>query len=161
MLYEVITMIRIGGHYNRCRMLELIACHVTDMNIARKNPFRKLRRTNIIYPILFGIGVVAVIFYRNFDPSIFHEIHVTRLAGLWLAIAIGLMAVRDISYMIRLKILSENSFSWKQSFRIIMLWEFTSAVTPSAIGGTSFAIIFLNKEGLKLGHASAVVMATS
>jgi uncharacterized protein (TIRG00374 family) len=42
-----------------------------------------------------------------------------------------------------------------------MLWEFTSAVTPSAVGGTGLAIIFVNKEGLSIGKGSAVVMATS
>jgi hypothetical protein len=71
------------------------------------------------------------------------------------------MAVRDFGYMIRLKILTDNEFSWRQTFRVIMLWEFTSAITPSAIGGTSVAIIFVNKEGLSLGKSSAVVMATS
>jgi uncharacterized protein (TIRG00374 family) len=42
-----------------------------------------------------------------------------------------------------------------------MLWEFSSAITPSAIGGTSVAIFFLNKEGIRVGRSSAVVMVTS
>jgi uncharacterized protein (TIRG00374 family) len=42
-----------------------------------------------------------------------------------------------------------------------MLWEFTSAVTPSAVGGTSVALLFVHKEGISIGKSSAIVMATS
>ncbi len=71
------------------------------------------------------------------------------------------MVLRDVGYMIRIKILSEQQLTWKQSFRIIMLWEFTSAVTPSAIGGTSLAVLYVNKEGIPVGRSTAIVMATS
>ena len=42
-----------------------------------------------------------------------------------------------------------------------MFWEFTSAITPSAIGGTSVAILYVAKEGISVGRSSAMVMATS
>jgi hypothetical protein len=48
-----------------------------------------------------------------------------------------------------------------QSFRVIMLWEFTSAVTPGAIGGTGVATLFVHKEGISVGRSSAIVMVTS
>ncbi len=121
----------------------------------------RLKATNIIYPIMFGIGVVVFMFIRKFDPEIFQNITFSQYAVFWFAVAIILMAVRDIGYMIRLNILTENQFSIRQLFRVIMLWEFTSAITPSAIGGTSVAIIFVNKEGISLGKSSAIVMATS
>ncbi|MBN1951330.1 MAG: flippase-like domain-containing protein [Bacteroidales bacterium] len=127
----------------------------------RKNPLSKLRRTNIIYPVIIGLGFVVFMFYRNFDPEIFQNISFSRQGIFWLFFAICLMAMRDLGYMARLKILSDNQYSWLQTFRIVMLWEFTSAITPSAIGGTSVAVIFLNKEGLSLGRSSAIVMATS
>jgi len=134
---------------------------VTNKVSSKKNPLRKLRSTRIIYPIILGMGVVVFMFIRKFDPGIFGSIHFGQRAAFWIFVAIGLMAVRDIGYMIRLKILSDKDLNWLQTFRIIMLWEFTSAITPSAIGGTSVAIIFVNKEGVKLGKASAIVMATS
>jgi hypothetical protein len=71
------------------------------------------------------------------------------------------MMIRDWGYMLRIRILSDQYFSWWQTFRIIMLWEFTSAVTPSAVGGTSIAILYVTKEGMSLGRSSALVMATS
>lgn len=42
-----------------------------------------------------------------------------------------------------------------------MLWEFTSAITPSAVGGTSVAILYVHKEGISVGRSSAMVMLTS
>lgn len=131
------------------------------MKISRNSPLRRLRRTNLIWPILIGLGVVGFLFYRNFDPSIFANISLRNGAILWILVAIALMAIRDLGYMARLKVLTDNQFSWRQTFRVIMLWEFTSAITPSAIGGTSVAIIFVNKEGMSIGKSSAVVMATS
>lgn len=127
----------------------------------RKSPLRKIRRTNVIYPIAIGLGVVGYLLYREFDPEVFNVIDFAGKSVFWLLIAFVLMAIRDIGYMIRLMILSDQSFSWRQAFRVIMLWEFTSAITPSAIGGTSFAILYVNKEGLSVGKSSAVVMATS
>jgi uncharacterized protein (TIRG00374 family) len=63
--------------------------------------------------------------------------------------------------MIRIRILTDNDLTWVQSFRIIMLWEFTSAITPSTVGGTGFAVIFLHKEGISVGRSTSVVLATS
>jgi glycosyltransferase 2 family protein len=71
------------------------------------------------------------------------------------------MASRDIGYMIRIRILAENKITWLQSFRIIMLWEFTSAITPSAVGGTSVAVLFVTKEGISVGRSTSIVLATS
>lgn len=131
------------------------------MSDNKKNPFRKIRTTNIIYPIIFGLGVVIFMFVRKFDPTIFQSIHLTPRIFFWIGIAILLMVMRDLGYILRIRILSDNQLNWLQSFRIIMLWEFTSAITPSAIGGTSIAIIYVNKEGISLGKSSAIVMATS
>lgn len=42
-----------------------------------------------------------------------------------------------------------------------MLWEFSSAITPSTVGGTALAVIFLHKEGISTGRSTAVVLLTS
>jgi uncharacterized protein (TIRG00374 family) len=42
-----------------------------------------------------------------------------------------------------------------------MLWEFASAISPSAIGGTGVAVVFVHKEGISVGKSAAIVMATS
>jgi uncharacterized protein (TIRG00374 family) len=79
----------------------------------------------------------------------------------FLLLALLFMVGRDAGYMLRLRLLSDKALSWRQSLRVIMLWEFTSAVTPSAVGGTSLAVVYVNKEGISVGRSSAIVMATS
>ena len=74
-------------------------------------------------------------------------------------LAVLFMFGRDIGYIIRIRVLSGGELSWLQAFRVIMLWEFTSAITPSAVGGTSVAIIYVHKEGISVGRSSAIVMA--
>jgi hypothetical protein len=36
-----------------------------------------------------------------------------------------------------------------------------SAISPSAIGGTGVAVVFVHKEGISVGKSAAIVMATS
>lgn len=115
----------------------------------------------IIYPILIGIAVVVYLLQREVDVDLFTVISFTWHSLFWLSIAILMMVIRDVGYIIRLKILSDHDFSWRQCFNVIMLWEFSSSITPSAIGGTGVAIFFVNREGLSIGRSTAVVMATS
>lgn len=115
----------------------------------------------MIYPIFIGLGFVAYMLYNNFDVKAFDVVKFTWHSLFWIIIAILFMAFRDLGYMLRIRILTDNDFTWRQAFRVIMLWEFTSAITPSAVGGTGLAIIYVNKEGIGIGRSSAIVMATS
>lgn len=114
-----------------------------------------------IWPVLIGLGVVGYLFYKDYNPAVFDNIHFNIKTVFWLVMAVLFMFGRDIGYMIRIRVLSDGHLSWAQAFRVIMLWEFTSAVTPSAVGGTSVAIIYVHKEGLSVGRSSAIVMLTS
>jgi hypothetical protein len=60
-----------------------------------------------------------------------------------------------------MRVLSDKELSWKQCIKIVFLWEFGSAITPSAVGGTTIATLFLWKEGLNVGKSTAIVLATS
>ncbi len=131
------------------------------MNKRKPGQLKKINRGRIIIPVIIGLGVVVFMFIRNFDTGVISLFQFTWYTLFWLFIALILMIFRDLGYIIRLLILTENQFTFKQAFRVIMLWEFTSAITPSAIGGTSLAILYVNKEGLSVGRSSAVVMATS
>lgn len=131
------------------------------MEDAEKKLTRKISPYKIIYPILIGLVVVSYMLYKEFDIKAFEQITFTWTSALWLFVAILCMFIRDMGYIIRIKVLSGGRLTWLKAMRIIFLWEFTSAVTPSAIGGTSIAILFVHKEGIKVGRSSAMVMATS
>lgn len=131
------------------------------MEESEKKLTNKISPYKIIYPIIIGLAVVSYMLYKEFDIKAFEQITFTWNSALWLFVALLCMFIRDLGYVIRIKILSGDRLTWLKSVRIIFLWEFTSAVTPSAIGGTSLAILFVNKEGVKVGRSSAMVMATS
>ncbi|WP_282125854.1 lysylphosphatidylglycerol synthase transmembrane domain-containing protein [Marinifilum flexuosum] len=133
----------------------------TNKQSSPKKLLHGVRPSRIIYPILIGLAVVVYMLVKEVDANTFSLIEFTWYTIFWLFIALLMMVIRDLGYMARLRILTDRKFSWGKAFRIIMLWEFTSAITPSAIGGTSVAILYLNKEGLKVGRSSAVVMSTS
>ena len=128
---------------------------------SQKKLLHGVRPNRIVYPILIGLAVVVYMLVKEVDSKTLSLIEFSWYSLFWLCVALVMMIIRDLGYMARLRILTDGAFSWKKAFRIIMLWEFTSAITPSAIGGTSVAILYLNKEGLKVGKSSAVVMSTS
>jgi uncharacterized protein (TIRG00374 family) len=122
---------------------------------------KRIKSWKIFLPVLIGLLVVAYMFVKEFNPSAFDEIDFTWFSIFWLLMAIVCIIGRDFGYVARIKALSENQLTWRQAFRVIMLWEFTSAVTPSSIGGTSVALMYVHKEGISIGKSSAMVMMTS
>ena len=122
---------------------------------------KQIKPSRVIVPMVIGLGVVFYMIYQEFDIKQFSALSIGYYSILWLVISVLMMLTRDIGYMIRLKILAGKDLKWKSVINIILLWEFTSAVTPSAIGGTSVAVYFIHKEGVSLGKSTAIVMATS
>ncbi|MDR3297561.1 MAG: flippase-like domain-containing protein [Prevotellaceae bacterium] len=117
----------------------------------------------VVIPVVIGLGVVVFMFWGELSEAGAALSGVSLSGRFWgfLALAVMFMAGRDMGYMLRLRLLSEGELSWRQALRVVVLWEFTSAITPSAVGGTSVAILYVNKEGISLGRSTAIVMATS
>lgn len=121
----------------------------------------RLKPGRIVIPILIGLGVVAWFILKEIDTDALSQLNFTWRSVFWLFIAWCCMIGRDLGYMIRIRILSEHDLSWRQAFRVIMLWEFTSAITPSTVGGTAVAVVFIHKEGISVGRSTSIVLATS
>jgi glycosyltransferase 2 family protein len=115
----------------------------------------------ILIPIILGLGVAGYLLFQSFDKEVFVNIHWVWYSYLWLFLAICLMAVRDIAYMYRIRLLTDKQLSWRRSFQVIMLWEFASSVTPSVVGGSAVALFIVNKEGINMGRTTAIVMITA
>lgn len=120
-----------------------------------------LKSWKIFIPIIIGLGVTVWMFMREYEPGMFDMIQFSGWTIFWFFVSTLAMATRDIGYMARIRILSDKDISWKRAFRIIMLWEFASAVSPSAVGGTSVALFFVNREGINMGRSTGIVMVTS
>jgi glycosyltransferase 2 family protein len=79
----------------------------------------------------------------------------------WLFLALLGMVGRDLGYMIRIRILTKNQLTWTQSFHVIMIWEFASALAPGVMSGATVAMFILNREKIALGRATAIVILTA
>ena len=130
------------------------------MKINTKDALRDVHPSKVILPVLIGIAVAAYIFFREGEIESLSVIQPTWTVVFFLMVAILLVCFRILGYMIRLRILSEGKLSYFKILRIVLLWEFASAVTPSAVGGTSVALLFLYKEVLPIGKGAAVVLGT-
>lgn len=115
----------------------------------------------IIIPVLLGLGFVIYMFLSEFNAQVFANFHFTMRAVCYILLAFVFMAGRDMGYILRLRLFARGELSWWQALRVIMLWEFTSAVTPSTVGGTSVAVVFVHKEGLSVGKSATMVMLTA
>ncbi len=122
---------------------------------------KKVSPVKIILPIVLGLSIIVYIIYRDWNSQVVGNFSFTSMILLFLFISLLMMVFRDIGYMIRLRILSNGELSWKQIFYIIMLWEFASAISPSAIGGTTVATYFIYKEKVSLGKSTALVLSTA
>ncbi len=90
-----------------------------------------------------------------------NDIDWTWQSSFWILLAILAMAMRDVAYMYRIRVLTDYVLSWKQSFRTIMLWEFASALTPSVVGGSGVAMFIVHREGINLGRSTAIVLVSA
>ena len=131
------------------------------MAVNKQKILKQLSPKRIVIPIIIGVLVAIYLLYKEWNTQSISQFQFTLYTVLFLVSAIFMMLIRDIGYMVRLKILTNNDLKWTSVFNIILLWEFASAVTPSAIGGTSVATYFIHKEGLSVGRSAAIVLATS
>nr|MDE6418408.1 flippase-like domain-containing protein [Duncaniella sp.] len=70
------------------------------------------------------------------------------------------MIGRDFGLSWRFRTLTDRQLRWGQAIKVNMLCEFTSCVTPSAVGGSALGMVFLHREGIELGRATTLMMTT-
>lgn len=129
-----------------------------EKNTDTPKALKSLKPSKVIYPIIIGLAVSTYLLIDQVNVDTFSFFQWTTNAVIFLIIAVLMMLVRDISYMYRVRVLTDNKISWRKAFDVIMLWEFSSAVSPSVVGGTAPAIYFFYKEGLNGGKSTAVVL---
>ena len=131
---------------------------IEDFNEEQQEVLRSIRVSRIILPILIGLGVVFYLLYKQFDPSEFAKINWTSHTLFWILVSLLLLIVRHIAYATRLRILSEKEFSWKKCIELIFIWEFSSAVSPTSIGGSAVALFVLSQEKLSAAKTTTLVI---
>jgi uncharacterized protein (TIRG00374 family) len=115
----------------------------------------------LFIPIAIGVGVAGYILYNEFDADKFSNLDWGWQSAFWLIMALLMVAARDVGYMYRIRHMTDHHISWRRSFDVIMLWEFASALSPSVVGGSAVAMFIVQKEGIKFGKSTAIVMCTA
>lgn len=113
----------------------------------------------IALPVCMGLAVTALLIIDEFDPATLDHISISSRSITFLISAICLMLLRDMGIIWRFRLLTDKKLSWTQAFNVHILSEFTSAITPSAIGGSALVALFMNKEGVSAGRSTAVMFA--
>ncbi len=114
----------------------------------------------IFLPMAIGIGVVMWLFHREFNPEVWDSIHFDARVIACILLAWLFMIGRDFGLTWRFRALTDHQLSWRKALKVDMLCEFTSCVTPSAVGGSALGMVYLNREGIEFGRATTLMMTT-
>ena len=113
----------------------------------------------IVWPIIFGLIGVGYMLWREMHTGIPQEpLTLVKNSWFFMLLVVFLTFLKDYSGMYRLRVMSGAPLTFRQLFRIRMLYEFTSAVTPSAAGGSSLEVLFIHREGIKVSRATSMVI---
>ncbi|MDR0825597.1 MAG: flippase-like domain-containing protein [Prevotella sp.] len=114
----------------------------------------------ILLPTFIGVGVIVYMLTKEFSWNDLKQISITGHTVFWIFIAFCFMLGRDIGFTIRYRYLTEKQLSWKQCLKVTLLAEFGTAITPSVVGGSTMAVVFLAKEKIPVGRSTAMVFVT-
>lgn len=114
----------------------------------------------VILPILIGLCVVVWLFHKEFSMELWRSIHFDGHVVLCIFLAWLCMAGRDFGLTWRFRTLTDRDLTWWQALKVNFMCEFTSCITPSAVGGSSLGMIFMHHEGINLGRATTLMFTT-
>lgn len=113
-----------------------------------------------LLPIVLGVGVAVWLFHRDIDGDTLRSITFDSRTAIGLALALLFVLGRDFGLAWRFHTIAAGDLTWKRAWRTDIMCAFTSAITPSVVGGSALAIFYLNREGIKLGRATALTLTT-
>ena len=119
-----------------------------------------IKKSQIILPVLIGLAIVFYLLLSNFDRQEFQKINWTTHTLVWLLLSIGIVIIEHLFFALRLYILSDTQFSFRKSIELIFIWKFSSAITPTSIGGSAVAFIVLSQEKLSTAKTATLVLYT-
>lgn len=119
-----------------------------------------MRLSRILVPVVLGVVAVAYLFYRQFDPEQFRTIRWTGTAFFWIGMAFLLLVLRHFIISFRLYTITRGKFSYLKCLELIVLWEFSGALTPTSKGGPFVMLFVLTREKLPAGRTAAAVFYT-
>ena len=119
-----------------------------------------IRPGKIILPTIIGVLVVVFLVRRQVNLEELLNINWIGASYFWILGAMLVYTGRHLLYSWRLRILSENDFSWGKSIELVTILEFASSVSPTNFGGSAVAFFLLIQENISGARATAIVIYT-
>ena len=110
----------------------------------------------IVASLALSVVAMSIVIAMTYTPGTLEYLKPKRFPGLFLAL--GVSALRIYLGASRLKLFSDGQLTWPGACRLILSWDFASAVTPSTIGGAPVATYAMTREGVSLGKSTIVMM---
>jgi len=130
-------------------------------SIAKSNikPFNFIQ---LFIPVLIGLFVTGgLVYYNELSSSVLVQFEFTWVNLSCIILSVVFLILCEFGLIWRFRLISgEKNLSWKQAFKVNMLCEFSSAVTPSVVGGSGFIVLFLKAEGIQIGRGTAIMMSS-
>jgi len=119
-----------------------------------------IKPSRIIIPIIIGLVAIGYLMWRQLDLEEFKAVEWTTWVWFWIGLSLILLIIRHLAYAARLKSLAGGTFSWMKSIELIFIWEFSSAVSPTSLGGSVVAFFMLAQEKLSAARTATIVVYT-
>ncbi len=113
-----------------------------------------------VIPALIGMAVVVWLFLDDFNPDAWHLLRFDVRTVTAVILAIVFVAGRDFGLTWRFRTITDGALTWRRALKVDIMCAFTSAITPSAVGGSALAVFYLNREGVSVGKATTLTLTT-
>lgn len=110
----------------------------------------------LFFSISLSLVSMGLVIYFTWTPEGFQYIQLKRLPGL--VIAFFVMLLRYYFLTAKYRYISDKQLGWMSSLRVVLTWDFASAVTPSTIGGGPVATYAMTRENVSLGKSGAIML---
>jgi len=141
-------------------MLQDQQVHEENLTAEEQDMLNSVRFSRIILPILLGLGVVGYMMWRSFQKEDLPQLDWNLFTISLLGFTLFLLGLRHMAYALRLRVLTEGEFTWRKCIELIFIWEFSSAITPTSVGGSGVALFVLSQEKLVAGKIAAIIFYT-
>lgn len=122
----------------------------------------ELRKTLLrtVLPVVLGVLVAVWLFHKDVNIDTLRAITFDARTLTGLALAALFVVGRDFGLAWRFHTIAAGDLTWSRAIRTDIMCAFTSAITPSVVGGSALAIFYLNREGIALGRATTLTLTT-
>ncbi len=122
------------------------------------NILKSLRPSRMLFPIFLGLGVVAFMLWRQYNPHEFAKMEWTSRTFAWIGAAFVLLILRHLAFALRMYILAQGHFSYRKCIELIFIFEFSLCITPTTVGGSAVSLFVMTQERLSAARTTTIVL---